>query len=152
MNPEQGNQLAPIENLESSNTNLEREGEIHQRHGKGVETSQPQEPNKNFRTSIMSDMMKLLEMAMTQQQETFVKMMADQNAVNHQFTVHGNPIGDSGRNQNANPINSQLNMVGQPPKKNPDFKGFLNSRPPEFNGDENPLKCLNWLRETEQAF
>ncbi|KAL4584251.1 hypothetical protein LXL04_008847 [Taraxacum kok-saghyz] len=58
----------------------------------------------------MSDMMKLLEMAMTQQQETFAKMMADQNAVNHQFTVHGNPIGDSGRNQNVNPINSELNM------------------------------------------
>ncbi|KAI3685861.1 hypothetical protein L6452_35122 [Arctium lappa] len=32
------------------------------------------------------------------------------------------------------------------------FKAFLGCRPPEFKGSDNPLDCIAWVREMEQAF
>ncbi|KAI3773112.1 hypothetical protein L6452_04311 [Arctium lappa] len=32
------------------------------------------------------------------------------------------------------------------------FKAFLGCRPPKFKGSDNPLDCMAWVREMEQAF
>ncbi|KAI3715042.1 hypothetical protein L6452_22008 [Arctium lappa] len=35
---------------------------------------------------------------------------------------------------------------------NEDLNAFLGCRPPEFKGTDDPVACMNWIREMEQAF
>ncbi|KAI3684984.1 hypothetical protein L6452_34214 [Arctium lappa] len=44
-------------------------------------------------------------------------------------------------------------VVGAPRGgKNCSYKSFLGCGPPEFSGSEDPVACVKWIREVEQAF
>ncbi|KAI3757500.1 hypothetical protein L6452_05040 [Arctium lappa] len=102
-------------------------------------------------TRMMDRMMQAMNAAMAQQQEMFMKLLEDRDASNRRpETVAENVIvAGSGGSEPVVPPN-EIPPPGPP--KACTFKTFLGCRPPEFKGTDDPLLCMNWVREMEQAF
>ncbi|KAI3698239.1 hypothetical protein L6452_31352 [Arctium lappa] len=89
-----------------------------------------------------------------EEQEAFLKLLDDRDA-NHRRheTVAENVIvaGSEGSGPVV-PSNETPPPEVIQPSKVCTFKAFLGCRPPEFKGIDDPVACMNWIREMKQAF
>ncbi|KAI3747042.1 hypothetical protein L6452_09485 [Arctium lappa] len=67
-------------------------------------------------------------------------------------TVAENVAVGSGGTSNA--FRTEEHSIADAPRgaKTCSYKTFLCSKPPEFSGSDDPVVCLNWIQEIEQAF
>ncbi|KAI3673781.1 hypothetical protein L6452_39911 [Arctium lappa] len=121
---------------------------------RNIATTHPVMEEVTPEARMMERMMQAMNAAMAQQQEAFLKLLDDRDA-NHRRpeTVEENVIvAGSGGSGPRIPTNETANPVVRPEAKSCTFKAFLGCRPPEFKGTDNPVECMNWIRELEQAF
>ncbi|KAI3759549.1 hypothetical protein L6452_07441 [Arctium lappa] len=102
-------------------------------------------------TRMMERMMQAMNAAMAQQQEAFLKLLDDRDA-NHRRpeTVAENVIVEG--LGPVVPSNETPPPEFRQPPKACTFKVFLGCRPPEFRGTNDPIACMNLIREMEQTF
>ncbi|KAI3771277.1 hypothetical protein L6452_02438 [Arctium lappa] len=105
-------------------------------------------------TRMMERMMQAMNAAMAQQQEAFLKLLDDRDATHRKpETVAENVIvAGSGGSGPVVPSNETPPPELRQPPKACTFKAFLGCRPPEFKGTNDPMACMNWIREMQQAF
>ncbi|KAI3720369.1 hypothetical protein L6452_21285 [Arctium lappa] len=105
-------------------------------------------------TRMMDRMMQAMNASMAQQHEVFLKLLDDQDANHHRNeTVAENVIvAGSGGSGPRIPSNATVTPTASHEAKSCTFKAFLECRPPEFKGLDDPVACVSWIREMEQAF
>jgi hypothetical protein len=104
-------------------------------------------------TRMMENMMRAMTAAMAQQQEQFMKILEDRDTSNRRHEAMAeNLIGGSGGAGIGTPTNGVETVTIVPPGRTCSLKTFQSCKPPEFHGTDDPVKCMNWLREMEQAF
>ena len=104
-------------------------------------------------TRMLENMMRAMNAAMAQQQEHFMKLLEDRDANNRRHeTVGENVLVGSGGIRTGTPTEGVVTLTVTPPGKTCSLKTFQSCKPPEFHSTDDPVKCMNWLREMEQAF
>ncbi|XP_024961593.1 uncharacterized protein LOC112502021 [Cynara cardunculus var. scolymus] len=103
---------------------------------------------------MMGTMMNTMNRAMAQQQEFFMKLLEDRDANNrkHEAVAENVTIVGSGGTGNEIPTQELVTIDARQVGKVCSYKTFLCCKPPEFVGSDDPVACMNWLREIEQAF
>ncbi|XP_024974823.1 uncharacterized protein LOC112512929 [Cynara cardunculus var. scolymus] len=103
---------------------------------------------------MMGTMMDVMNRAMAQQQEFFMKLLEDRDANNrkHEAIAENITIGGSGGTGNGIPTQELVTIEARQIGRVCSYKTFLCCKPPEFVGSDDPVACMNWLREIEQAF
>ncbi|KAI3665675.1 hypothetical protein L6452_44305 [Arctium lappa] len=121
---------------------------------RNIATSEPIMEEVTSETRMMDRMMQAMNADMAQQQEMFLKLLEDKDTNNRRHkTVAENMIAvGSGGIGNEIPMDRVATMEARQPTKPCSFKTFLSCRPPEFKGNNDPIVCMNWIREMEQAF
>ncbi|XP_024989348.1 uncharacterized protein LOC112523908 [Cynara cardunculus var. scolymus] len=91
---------------------------------------------------------------MTQQQEFFLKILEDRDANNRKHEAVAENITNvgSGGTENGIPTQELETIDARQVGRVFSYKTFLSCKPPEFVGADDPVACMNWLREIEQAF
>lgn len=92
---------------------------------------------------MMDTMMRAMNDAMARQQEMFMNMLDDRDARQH---TH------EGVADNVIPAVEKITNVNKKAEKVCSYKTFLSCKPSDFAGADNPILCMNWIREMEQAF
>ncbi|XP_024969588.1 uncharacterized protein LOC112508954 [Cynara cardunculus var. scolymus] len=87
---------------------------------------------------MMGTMMDAMNRAMVQQQEFFMNLLEDRDTNNRKHEAIA-------ENELATIEARQVGRVCS-------YKTLLSCKPPEFVGSDDPVACMNWLREIEQAF
>ncbi|KAI3707651.1 hypothetical protein L6452_26278 [Arctium lappa] len=118
---------------------------------RNIATTHPVMEEVTPKTRMMDRMMQAMNAAMAQQQEMFMKLLEDRDASNRRpETVEENVILAGSRG--SEPVVPSNETPPPGPPKTCTFKTFLGCRPTEFKGTDDPLVCMNWVREMEQAF
>ncbi|KAI3746006.1 hypothetical protein L6452_08421 [Arctium lappa] len=102
----------------------------------------------------MIDMMRAMNETMAKQQDLFMKLLEDRE-VNHRRheTIEENVvIAGFGGTEDENRTEGLVTLETRQPENGCSYKSFLCCKPPEFSGTDEPVRCMNWLREIEQAF
>ncbi|XP_024963003.1 uncharacterized protein LOC112503168 [Cynara cardunculus var. scolymus] len=91
---------------------------------------------------------------MAQQQEFFLKMLEDRDANNrkHEAVAENVPNVGSGGTENGIPTQELATIDAREVGRVCSYKTFLSCKPPKFMGSDDPVACMNWLQEIEQAF
>ncbi|KAI3771393.1 hypothetical protein L6452_02557 [Arctium lappa] len=121
---------------------------------RNLEANEPIIEEVTAETRMMDRMMLAMNRAMAQQQEVFLKLLEDRDTNNRRpETVGENVIvaGSGGTGPVISPVVTATLGVNRT-TRTCTFKAFLGCRPPEFKGSDNPLDCIAWVREMEQAF
>ncbi|KAI3771892.1 hypothetical protein L6452_03063 [Arctium lappa] len=121
---------------------------------RNLEANEPIIEEVTAESRMMDRMMLAMNRAMAQQQEVFLKLLEDRDTNNRRpETVGENVIvaGSGGTGPVISPVVTATLGVNRTTRTST-FKAFLGCRPPEFKGSDNPLDCMVWVREMEQAF
>ncbi|KAI3702757.1 hypothetical protein L6452_28509 [Arctium lappa] len=121
---------------------------------RNLEANEPIIEEVTAESRMMDRMMLAMNRAMAQQQEVFLKLLEDRDTNNRRpETVGENVIvaGSGGTGPVISPVVTATLGVNRT-TRTCTFKAFLGCRPPEFKGSDNPLDCMAWVREMEQAF
>ncbi|KAI3702884.1 hypothetical protein L6452_28637 [Arctium lappa] len=121
---------------------------------RNLEADEPIIEEVTAETRMMDRMMLAMNMAMAQQQEVFLKLLEDRDANNRRHETVGENVivaGSGGTGPVISPVLTATLGVSQA-TRSCTFKTFLGCRQPEFKGSDNPLDCMAWVREMEQAF
>ncbi|XP_024973906.1 uncharacterized protein LOC112512261 [Cynara cardunculus var. scolymus] len=83
-----------------------------------------------------------------------MKLLEDRNANNrkHEAVAENVTIMGSGGTRNGIPTQELATIDARQVGRVCSYKTFLICKPPEFMGSDDPVACMNWLREIEQAF
>ncbi|KAI3735955.1 hypothetical protein L6452_15482 [Arctium lappa] len=121
---------------------------------RNLATAQPIMEEVTPETRMMERMMQAMNAAMAQQQEAFLKLLDDRDANprRHETVEENLVVAGSGGSGPVVPSNETPLPETRQPSKVYTFKAFLGCRPPEFKGTDDPVACMNWIREIEQAF
>ncbi|KAI3746130.1 hypothetical protein L6452_08552 [Arctium lappa] len=105
-------------------------------------------------TRMMERMMQAMNAAMAQQQEAFLKLLDDRDANHrcHEAVAENVIVARSGGTGPVVPSNETPPPEVRQPPKACTFKAFLGCRLPQFKGTDDPVACMNWIREMEQDF
>ncbi|KAI3716247.1 hypothetical protein L6452_23456 [Arctium lappa] len=121
---------------------------------RNLEADEPIIEEVTAETRMMDRMMLAMNRAMAQQQEVFLKLLEDRDANNRRHETVGENVivaGFGGTGPVISPVVTATLGVSRT-ARTCTFKAFLGCRPPEFKGSDNPLDCMAWVREMEQAF
>lgn len=83
----------------------------------------------NPQSGLLASIVQMMKSTMERQDERIRKLLEDRDA-------------------NTRSQETGINSSG----KTCSFKTFLYSKPLEFSGTDNPVVCVNWIQEMEQAF
>lgn len=102
----------------------------------------------------MLDMMRTMNETMVKQQELFMKLLEDRDASHrrHETIEENVVIAGSGGTGDEICTDGFVTMKTRQMGRTCSYKTFLCCKPPEFAGADNPVTCMNWIREIEQAF
>ncbi|KAI3698051.1 hypothetical protein L6452_31161 [Arctium lappa] len=105
-------------------------------------------------TEMMAIMMQAMNSTMSKQQEFFMKILEDKDASNrrNKMVMENVLIVGSGGTGNAIQTDELANNDTCRGEMTCSYKSFLCSKPPEFAGSDDPVACMNWIWEKEQAF
>ncbi|KAI3681175.1 hypothetical protein L6452_35960 [Arctium lappa] len=107
----------------------------------------------NPQADMMTSVMQMVTSAMEKQQEAFLKMLEDRDATlrRHEAVEENMLVGSGGIGNRVR--TEEHRVVGAPRSgKSCSYKSFLGCRPPEFSGSDDPVACVKWIQEAEQAF
>ncbi|KAI3673057.1 hypothetical protein L6452_39167 [Arctium lappa] len=92
--------------------------------------------------------------AMAKQQEFLVKMLEDRDVSNrrNEMVVENFVVAGSRGTGQGNPTEDPTAMDVRQGRRACSYKSFMCSKPPGFSGSDDPIACMNWIREIEQAF
>ena len=82
-----------------------------------------------------------------------MKLLEDRDEINRRHeTVGENVVVGSGGTTIRTSTEGVVTLTVTPPGKGCSLNTFQSFKPPKFHGTDDPVKCMNWLREMEQAF
>ena len=100
---------------------------------------------------MMENMMRMMNVAMAQQQELFMKLLDERDTKNRRREAIGDNIG-TGSGGAEVLVNMEETCVtgGKDKEKEKEsgcsYKTFLSCKPPEFTGTTEPIRCIRWLK------
>ncbi|KAI3678320.1 hypothetical protein L6452_37607 [Arctium lappa] len=107
----------------------------------------------NPQRDMVASVMQMVTSAMDNQQEVFLKMLEERDAsLRRPEVVAENAVAGSGRTGDGIRTEWVLAIETGPASKGCSYKSFMGCKPPEFAGADDPVACMRWLREIEQAF
>ncbi|XP_024965789.1 uncharacterized protein LOC112505989 [Cynara cardunculus var. scolymus] len=117
-------------------------------------TTNPIMEEETPESRMMGTMMNAMNRAMAQQQEFFMKLLEDRDANNrkHEAVAENVTIVGSEGTGNGIPTQELATIDARQVGRICSYKTFLSCKPSEFDGSDDPVACMNWLREIEQAF
>ncbi|XP_024984093.1 uncharacterized protein LOC112520019 [Cynara cardunculus var. scolymus] len=110
---------------------------------------------ETLESRMMGAMMNAMNRAMAQQQEFFMKLLEDRdgNTRKHEAVAENVTMGGgSGGTGNVIPTQELATIEARQMGRICSYKTLLCCKPPEFMGSDDPVACMNWLWEIEQAF
>ena len=108
-------------------------------------------------TRMMENMMRMMNAAMAQQQELFMKLLDDRDAINRRRETIGENVGTGSGGAEVLVNTEETRVTGGKDKEKEkesgcSYKTFLSCKPPEFAGTTEPIRCIRWLKEMETIF
>ncbi|KAI3728939.1 hypothetical protein L6452_17584 [Arctium lappa] len=116
----------------------------------GLASSNPIIREVTPQSEMLATMMLVMNEAMAKQKEFLLKIIEDRgmsNRMNETVTENVVVIGSGG-----NPTEEPTTIDVRQGRRACSYKSFLCCNPLEFSGSDNPVACMNWIQETEQAF
>lgn len=100
------------------------------------------------------DMMRTMNETMEKQQELFMKLLEHRDTSHRRYepVAENVIVAGSGGTENEIPTEGVVTLETRQAGRVCSFKTFLSCRPPDFKGTDDPVICMNWIREMEQAF
>ncbi|KAI3745934.1 hypothetical protein L6452_08346 [Arctium lappa] len=107
----------------------------------------------NPQADMVASVMQMVTSAMEKQQEAFLKMLEDRDAsLKRPEVVAENAVAGTGGTGGENRTKGVVVLEAGQTGKGCSYKSFMGCKPPEFAGADDPVACMRWLREMEQAF
>ncbi|KAI3730124.1 hypothetical protein L6452_18800 [Arctium lappa] len=122
-------------------------GELEHVPRRNITPSEPIMEEVTPESRMMDRMIQAMNAAMAQQ----LKLLEDRDANNrrHEAVAKNIVVAGSGGTGPAIPSNQIPTSEARHTPKDCTFKAFLGCRPPEFKGSNDPVACMNWIREME---
>ena len=102
-------------------------------------------------TRMMENMMRMMNAAMAQQQELFMKLLDERDANNRRREAIGENVGTGSGDADVLVNTEETRVTGGKDKEKGKelgcpYKTFLSCKPPEFAGTTEPIRCIRWLK------